>query len=123
MGSNLLVLTVIAILLQRSVFERDSTERLVGSQQESMTLDETDPSQQVLPNVVLLADIKYLCLCVCSWKVTDRMNVIHSWLTEGERRRISKDKLSYTTEARKNNLSETDGVDSHGARDAYYQSK
>ena len=45
------MLTVIAILLHRSVFERDNAEWLVGSQQGSVTLDETDPSQQVLPNV------------------------------------------------------------------------
>jgi len=53
MGLNFLVLTVIAILLNSSVFERDSSEWLVGSHQESVTLDEADPSQQALTNVVL----------------------------------------------------------------------
>lgn len=48
------------------------------------------------------------------------MNFIHSWLTEGERRQITKDKMTYMSEARKNNQSETDGVDSHRMRDAYY---
>lgn len=57
MGSNLPVLTVFAISLHRSVFKRDSTEWLVGSQQKSVTLGGTDPNQQPLPNGVLLADI------------------------------------------------------------------
>lgn len=57
-GSNLLVLTVIVTCLHRSVFEGDNVECLQGSQQESVTLDETNPSQQALPDVVLLADIR-----------------------------------------------------------------
>lgn len=42
---------------------------------------------------------------------------------EGEGWQKSKDKHGYRTEARKTNLSETDGDDSHRARDIYHQSE
>lgn len=73
--------TVIATSLHRSVFERNNTEWIVGSQQKGVTW--MNQTARFGP-----AAYTTLTLLMCSWKVIDRMHFIQSELMEREGRKV-----------------------------------